>query len=79
MELVESLQLLAERASERAAAFATLSRAWRAVLISLGTGTVMFATAEPERQTAPARVSFLTGGILLSTALLFLTLHLLVG
>jgi hypothetical protein len=50
-----------------------------AVLISLGTATVMFAAAEPERRTTPARVSFLTGGLLLSTALLFLVLHVLVG
>lgn len=50
-----------------------------AVVISLGTATVMFAAAEPERPATPARVSFLTGGILLATALLFLTLHLAVG
>lgn len=50
-----------------------------AVLISLGTAAVMFTAAEPERPTAPARVSFLTGSLLLSTALLFLVLHLLAG
>ncbi|QVQ54280.1 hypothetical protein J4H86_11675 [Spiractinospora alimapuensis] len=46
-----------------------------ALMISLGTATVMFTTSETRRQAAPARVCFLTGGLLLSTALLFLTLH----
>ena len=52
---------------------------WLATAMMALAATVMFATADPERQATPARVSFLTGGILLSTALLFLILHLLVG
>jgi hypothetical protein len=47
-----------------------------AVLISFGTTIVMF-TAPPARPSAgPERVGFLTGGLLLSTALIFLVLHL---
>ncbi|MFV2085660.1 2'-5' RNA ligase family protein [Micromonospora sp. LOL_021] len=47
-----------------------------AVLISLGTTTVMFTAPGNSRRTRPVAVSFLTGGLLLSTALLFLILHL---
>lgn len=43
-----------------------------AVLISLGTATVMFTAPEAKRRAGPTRVSVLTGGLLLSTALLFL-------
>lgn len=50
-----------------------------AILISVGTATVMFAAPETERRTRPALVSFVTSGLLLSTALLFLILHLVVG
>lgn len=48
-----------------------------AVLISLGTMSMMLAVPrKAERRAGPARVSFLTGGLLLSAALFFLILHL---
>lgn len=50
-----------------------------AVLVSLGTATVMFTASEARRQAGPTRVCYLTGGLLLLTALLFLTLHLRTG
>ena len=50
-----------------------------AVLISLGTTTVMVTARDAVRQVGPARVSFLTGGLLLMTALVFGILHLVVG
>lgn len=50
-----------------------------AALIALGTAAVMLAAPEDERPAEPARVSFLTGGVLLATALLFAFLHLVVG
>jgi hypothetical protein len=45
-----------------------------ALLISLGTMVVTL-TAREESPSGPARVCFLTGGLLLTTALLFLALH----
>lgn len=45
-----------------------------AALISLGSTAVML-TAPAGREAGPARVSFLTGGLLLATALLFVVLH----
>lgn len=50
-----------------------------AVLISLGTTAVMLTGPEGNRTAGPARVSFLTGGLLSLTAALFLTLHLTAG
>lgn len=47
-----------------------------AVLISLGSTAVMLTTPEAKRRAGPASVSFLTGGVLLLTTLLFLILHL---
>lgn len=47
-----------------------------AVLISLGSTAVMLTAPETTRRVGPTRVSFLTGGVLLLTTLLFLILHL---
>lgn len=47
-----------------------------AVLISIGTMTVMFSAPETRRRAGPVRVCFLTGSLLLTTALLFLSIHL---
>ncbi len=47
-----------------------------AVLTALGTTAVMFTAPASDPRAGPARVSLLTGGLLLSTALLFSILHL---
>lgn len=47
-----------------------------AVVVSLGSAAVMLTAPETKRRAGPARVSFLTGGVLLFTTLLFLILHL---
>ncbi len=47
-----------------------------AVLVSLGSAAVMLAAPAGERRSGPARVCFLTGGLLLAAALLLLILHL---
>ncbi|WP_148710075.1 transposase [Micromonospora sp. M71_S20] len=47
-----------------------------AVLISLGTTTVMLAAPDATPRARAARVSLVTGGLLASIALLFLVLHL---
>ncbi|PRY00671.1 DUF7010 family protein [Allonocardiopsis opalescens] len=46
-----------------------------ALLISLGTATVMLMAPEADRRAGPQRVSLLTGGLLLATGLVFLVLH----
>lgn len=48
-----------------------------AVLISLGAAAVMFTA--PDGRPGPVRVSFLTGGLLLATAAVFLGMHLLIA
>lgn len=47
-----------------------------AVLISLGSMTLMFLAPKDNRRAAPSRVCFLTGGLLLAAALFFFLLHL---
>lgn len=47
-----------------------------AVLVSIGSTAVMLAAPAGDRRAGPARVCFLTGGLLLAAAVLLLVLHL---
>ncbi|MDN6148357.1 MAG: hypothetical protein L0I94_05920, partial [Yaniella sp.] len=46
-----------------------------ALVISIGTMIIMLTAPETPDSSAPARVSFLTGGALAATGLLFVVLH----